>query len=202
MNPEMVRHAFNKLLPVWQFADLAEANRLEGSRGSLGSSGTVPTIAQRLHSAWTSIPEFVSADESIRNALPLRVVSSAEVLSFIRKIEQTAIEEHLAPIIVYWSRQTAARLLPGGARYRELLRDAECVSIFSEQRNEPPDEWCILIESSRLSLVLHGIQGDAEDTPPAFSNGLEPPEPSRVPRRPHPSAGDADIALKEPDREN
>ena len=87
-------------------------------------------------------------------ALPLSILSPAEFLPFIRDVEQLAVAEKLAPVLVYWSRRSAAWLLPTGPRFKELMRDAFCVSIFSEDRQDTPDEWCFLIESRGLCLIL------------------------------------------------
>jgi diguanylate cyclase (GGDEF)-like protein len=91
-------------------------------------------------------------------ALPLSILPPQSFLPFLRQVEQLAVEERLRPVLVYWSRQSAARLLPAGSRFRELMRDAYCVSIFSEDRLDPPDEWCFLLESHGLCLVVYGQQ--------------------------------------------
>lgn len=91
-------------------------------------------------------------------ALPLSILNESNYLPFLRTVEQLAIDERLAPVVVYWSRHTAAKLLPMGQRYKDLMRDAFCVSIFSEDRNDPPDEWCFLIESRGLCLIVYGQQ--------------------------------------------
>jgi diguanylate cyclase (GGDEF)-like protein len=91
-------------------------------------------------------------------ALPLSILPPSSFIPFIRAAEQLCIDEALAPIVVYWSRHSAARLLPGGPRYRQLMRDAYCVSIFSQELTDPPDEWCVLIESRNLSLIAYGLQ--------------------------------------------
>jgi len=91
-------------------------------------------------------------------ALPLSILPPTTYLPFIRQVEQTAMDENLCPVIVYWSRHSAARLLPTGPRYRQLMRDAFCVSIFSEEHGDPPEEWCMLLESRSLSLVVYGQQ--------------------------------------------
>lgn len=82
-------------------------------------------------------------------------------IPFIRQMEQMAIDGKMRPIFVYWSRQNANRLLPNGKAYTELLRDAFCVSIFSENRSDPPDEWGFLMESNGLCLVVYGQQAFA-----------------------------------------
>lgn len=108
-------------------------------------------------------------------ALPLSILQPLAFLPFVREVEQLTLEERLAPVLVYWSRHSAARLLPTGQRYRELMRDAFCVSIFSEDRQDPPDEWCFLIESRGLCLVCYGQQA-AEDDPDRYqcSGSMDP----------------------------
>src|ERR1700728_1883038 len=102
--------------------------------------------------------QMMLVQQSGPGALPLSILSPNSFLPFLRTVEQLAIDERLAPVVVYWSRHTAAGLLPGGVRYRELIRDAFCVSIFSEDRNDPPDEWCFLVESRGLCLIVFGVQ--------------------------------------------
>jgi diguanylate cyclase (GGDEF)-like protein len=91
-------------------------------------------------------------------ALPLSILPPSGFIPFIRAAEQICIDESLAPIVVYWSRHSAARLLPGGPRFRQLMREAYCVSIFPQDLTDPPDEWCVLIESRNLSLIAYGLQ--------------------------------------------
>jgi diguanylate cyclase (GGDEF)-like protein len=92
------------------------------------------------------------------SVLPLSILAQVSFLPFIRAAEQLALEQNLCPVLVYWSRHSAVKLLPGGPRYRQLMRDAFCVSIFSEERGDPPEEWCVLLESRSLSLVVYGQQ--------------------------------------------
>jgi diguanylate cyclase (GGDEF)-like protein len=92
------------------------------------------------------------------SVLPLSILALENVLPFIRATEELALQEKLSPVLVYWSRHTAARFLPSGARYRQLMREALYVSIFSEDTNDPPEEWSFLLESRSLSLVVYGQQ--------------------------------------------
>jgi hypothetical protein len=108
------------------------------------------------------------------------------------------------------SRHTAARYLPSGQRYRELMRDAWCVSIFSEDHEAPPDEWCFLVESRGLCLIVYAQQNLDEPSysenielmenchPLFFDDGQSSPHGAGVPRRPLPSSGDTGVALPEP----
>lgn len=105
--------------------------------------------------------QMMLVQQAGRDALPLSILSregETGYLPFLRTVEQLCVDERLAPVVVYWSRHTAAALLPGGQRYRELMRDAFRVSIFSEDRADPPDEWSFLIESRGLSLIVYGQQ--------------------------------------------
>jgi diguanylate cyclase (GGDEF)-like protein len=91
-------------------------------------------------------------------ALPLSILPPEVFLPFIRQLEVLSNEEKLTPVIVYWSRQSAARLLPPGKDFGSLLRESTHVSCFSEDRPEPPDEWCVLMESPGFSVVVYGQQ--------------------------------------------
>lgn len=91
-------------------------------------------------------------------ALPLSIINPQKFLPFLRTVEQLAIDENLKPILVYWSCQSAGRLLPKGPKFRDLMKEAECVSIYSEERSDPPDEWGFLLESRGLCLVVYGQQ--------------------------------------------
>lgn len=101
-------------------------------------------------------------------SLPLSNLSPDTFLGFLRGVEQLILDERINPIIVYWSSQQAKRLLPKGQRYRELLRDAFCVSVFSEDKREPPDEWCFLVESQQLCLIVYGQQSGDMSAGPVF----------------------------------
>jgi diguanylate cyclase (GGDEF)-like protein len=94
-------------------------------------------------------------------SLPLSILSpssSKGYLPFLRTVEQLCVDERLAPVVVYWSRHSAAGLLPAGQRYRELMQVAFRVSIFSEDKPDPPDEWSFLVESRGLCLIVYGQQ--------------------------------------------
>ncbi len=94
-------------------------------------------------------------------ALPVTVLTPDQFLPFLRQVEMLSIEQKLSPILVYWSRQAAARLLPAGSRFRGLMREAK-VSIFSDDRLDPPDEWCFLLESSGLCITVYGQQNGVD----------------------------------------
>lgn len=96
-------------------------------------------------------------------SLPLSNLAPDQFLGFLRKVERTVLDERLAPTLAYWSSQNAQRLLPAEHALRELKRDSFCVSVFSESRLELADEWCFLMESQRMSMIVYGQQ-DLEQT--------------------------------------
>lgn len=121
--------------------------------------------------------QMMLVQQSGPGALPLSILSPENFLPFIRDVEQLAVEEKLAPVLVYWSFHSAAWLLPTGQRFKELMRDAFCVSIFSEDKQDPPDEWCFLIESRGLCLVLYGQQAvEAQNTQKYQCSGSMDPQ--------------------------
>lgn len=81
-------------------------------------------------------------------------------LLFIRKIEGMVLKQGWSPIFTFWSSRSARRLLPEGPGYRQLMTDAFCVSMFSEDRQDKHDEFCFMVESKSLCLVLYGRELD------------------------------------------
>jgi diguanylate cyclase (GGDEF)-like protein len=102
--------------------------------------------------------QMMLVQQSGQGALPLSILPPLTFMPFVRQVERLAIDEHLAPVIVYWSRQSVSRLLPPGRDYGTLVRESTFVGYFSEERSDPPDEWCFLVESPQLCLVVYGQQ--------------------------------------------
>lgn len=92
-------------------------------------------------------------------SLPLSFLSRDQFLEFMRKVERGAILER-SPIIVYWSSRNSRWLLPEGPSYRQLMRDAFCISVFSEERDDKQEEFCFLVESQGLCLTLYGYRSE------------------------------------------
>src|SRR5207248_6423715 len=99
--------------------------------------------------------QMMLLQQSGPGSLPLSNLGPEEFLGFFRKVEKLVLDERLAPVVVYWSSQNAQRLLPVDHLLRELKRDSFCVSVFSEGRTELADEWCFLVESQRLSMIVY-----------------------------------------------
>src|SRR5437868_11798852 len=120
--------------------------------------------------------QMMLLQQSGPGSLPLSNLTPEEFLGFLRKVERMVLDERLAPTIVYWSSQNAQRLLPVEHLLRELKRDSFCVSTFSEARVELADEWCFLLESQRLSMIVYGQQ-DIESSTVSFQcNGSLDPQ--------------------------
>src|SRR5262249_51572959 len=94
-------------------------------------------------------------------ALPLSNVAPDALLKFWRQVENVVVEQRLSPIVVYWSTRDAQVLLPEGQKYRELARDAFCLSVFSERMADRPEEVCLIVDSHRLCLVVYAQQARA-----------------------------------------
>jgi len=108
--------------------------------------------------------------------LPTISATPEHFIPFIRLVEKLALENEARPVLVYWSRHSAAKLIPAGPRYRQLMRDSLCVSIFSEEKGDPPEEWIVLLDSEVLSVVVCGqsILEDLGDEHYKCAGSLEP----------------------------
>lgn len=96
--------------------------------------------------------------QSGSGALPLSILAPDSFLPFIRQVEQMLLAEKISPVIVYWRRHGAGDLLPSGKDFGMLLRESSYVACFSDDRIEGPDEWSVIVESPKLSLVVYGQQ--------------------------------------------
>lgn len=93
-------------------------------------------------------------------ALPLSNLAPAEFLPFFRRIEETVISQGLMPILVYWSSRDVKWMLAGGEQYRKITGEASCLSVFSEGRSDKQDEFCFLVQSQGISMVVYGQCSD------------------------------------------
>lgn len=93
-------------------------------------------------------------------ALPLSNLVAQEFLPFFRRIEESVIFHSLSPVLVYWSTRDAKWLLPEAAAFRTLTRDAVRVSMFSEENGDKQDEFCFLVHSQGISMVVYGHCSD------------------------------------------
>ncbi len=89
-------------------------------------------------------------------ALPLSNLAVTEFLPFFRRIEESVIYHGLSPVLVYWSTRDARWLLPEANQFKTLNRDAVRVSMFSEDNTEKQDEFCFMVHSQGISMVVYG----------------------------------------------
>ncbi len=90
--------------------------------------------------------------------LPLSILPARSFTTFIRAAEQLCLDEVLETVIVYWSSASAAHILPNGPRFRQLMR-ANCgIWFFSQEKQDSPEEWCVLIENNNLNLIVYGLE--------------------------------------------
>lgn len=96
-----------------------------------------------------------------QSALSLCYLAPSEVLPFLRQMEETVIFHGLSPVIVYWSTRDTKWLSSQSAKYlRTIRRDASCVSMFSEHRATEQDEFCFLVYSKGISMIVYGHCSD------------------------------------------
>ena len=158
-DPQLVHKSFDKLSPIWQFIDSTEHDRLEEVRNKIEQTSTTYGLSQKIRSAWLAQGLKLETDNYF---LGMAVAAPEQFIPFVRFVEQVILEAKLQAVIVYWSRHSAAMLLPSGQRYRALMASVPFVSIFSEERRDPPEEWCFWTESSDLCLVLYGQEAASE----------------------------------------
>tara|TARA_Y100001978_G_C23597691_1_gene387082 strand:+ start:86 stop:592 length:507 start_codon:yes stop_codon:yes gene_type:complete len=71
----------------------------------------------------------------------------------LRKVESIA-ESVEYSVLIYCSVRSAGRFLPRGPRFRELMRDISCLSIFSFVYDSEPDDSTVFVFSSDGSLFI------------------------------------------------
>ena len=155
MDPFVVRRAFQYFFPLWQKIDQVESDRIQDARVNVGYSSTNDVMARKVQLGWPVNTRNVDEAEVTPRLLSSGAMSLCEVTSFLRYTENLVLEESLVPVIVYWSENTASRILPNAPRFRQLMREATCISFFSQELTGPEDDgFCFLIESSGLSLII------------------------------------------------
>ena len=93
-------------------------------------------------------------------ALTLCNLSGEQLLPFFRQIEEQVVFHGLSPVIVYWSTQQVRWLLPENGAFTKLRRDGFCISTFAEERLDKQDEFCFLVHSQGISMVIYGHCSD------------------------------------------
>ncbi len=90
-------------------------------------------------------------------SLPLSFLNRFQCLEFLRQVETVTAMER-SPIFVYWSSRDAVWLLPEIPT--NLERRADCMAVFSEDRDDKQEEFCFIAESGGISMVVYGFHSD------------------------------------------
>ncbi|MBX9573744.1 MAG: diguanylate cyclase [Candidatus Obscuribacterales bacterium] len=93
-------------------------------------------------------------------ALTLSNLTAEQFMPFFRRIEDHVVMHGLSPVIVYWSTRNVRWFLPEAEKFNKLKRDAFCVSTFAEDQLEKQDEFCFLVQSQGISIVVYGRCSD------------------------------------------
>lgn len=93
-------------------------------------------------------------------ALSLANLSPDQFMPFFRRIEEHVTMHGLSPVIAYWSTRNVRWFLPETNAFNKLKRDAFCVSTFAEDRSDKQDEFCFLVHSQGISVVVYGRCSD------------------------------------------
>lgn len=86
-------------------------------------------------------------------------------LPTLRYIENVALETE-SPVFVYYSVKSAGRMLPKGPKFRDLLGQSGCVSIFSQDQTPLPDEcafWAFTTGGCIYINIAQVEPGDIEN---------------------------------------
>lgn len=205
LEPVYVKKMLGRMMIALRIINALEAARLEDFRQRMDSEQleTKSVLRRKICSLWPVLQQKPLAGED-PCTLPPASLSPSQFLPFIREVENIILNEGIEPLIVYWSRNNAAQLLPDNPCFDELFKAAACVSIFSEQCERPPNEWLFIVESKELSLSVYGRQEDGEldqageNVNPKAIDGPDP-DTSGVPKKPYPYGGRSHIALPEPE---
>lgn len=92
--------------------------------------------------------------------LPLCNLTADQLLPFFRRIEESVVFHGLSPVVTYWSTRQVRWFLPGENAFNKLKRDAFCVSTFAEERTDKQEEFCFLVHSQGISVVVYGNCSD------------------------------------------
>jgi len=214
-DPEIVRSGLDRLLPNFQHVDLDDADRLADALSYITQPKTAPKYAEILQKHWLDVgskrhmPRGLAETYPVNASLPLVLMKEQDYWPILRLVESLALEDAIPTVFVYWSRFTAAKLLPTGNKFRDLMKYALAVCIFSEDHPDPPDEWVLIAFSNHLCCIVYGQEEldrerFSEEEKTFTTLLLGPPDAqgtdeARVPRVPHPNRGDTGIQLPEPD---
>lgn len=120
-----------------------------------------------LYGVWDAMAEqgrtqlfMMLVQQAGTGALSLANLKSEQFLPFFRRIEEHVVMHGLSPVVAYWSTRNVRWFLPETERFNKLKRDAFCVSTFAEDQLDKQDEFCFLVQSQGISMVVYGRCSD------------------------------------------
>lgn len=122
---------------------------------------------------WNQNSNFVSDDRS-QNIVRLLEQSAAtsssvhlrrnEILPFLRKIETKVVEQDTIAkqcVVVYWSSDDASWLMPARTQMNALVQSSLACTNFSEHKKGSQDEFCFIVMSKELCILVYGQCSEA-----------------------------------------
>jgi hypothetical protein len=164
LDPQEVTDNITKFLPELRLIDSAACDRLEQARKETNYASFDEHI-RSVFSLWSPImPSLYSP--SFAYELPTQIISSNILRNNIENTAQFALNELISPVIIFWSSEIAANLLPCASTFRSLIKHCSCLLMFPGADNyEIEEKWFFSIESSTLCLLLWGIEQDLNQLP-------------------------------------
>jgi hypothetical protein len=163
LDPQEVNQNITKFLPELRLEDAVACDELEQARKNTNCASFDEHI-RSVFSLWSpTMPSLYSP--SFRYELPAQIISSNILGNNIENTAQFALNELISPVVVFWSSEIAAHLVPSGNTFRSLMKHCSYIGMFSSDTNEIEGKWFFSIESSTLCLLLWGIEQDLNQLP-------------------------------------
>lgn len=89
------------------------------------------------------------------DALYEKSLDPRQFLPIFREIEEIGVRIG-QPILIYHSCQSAGRLLPKGPKFRDLMYDSGCLSIFSSGKSADLDTFTFFMLSTKGGIFIEG----------------------------------------------
>lgn len=84
VDPDLVRQAFDRMLPIWQHKDFAESNAVQDALTNLGTCTTTPDNAQYCRNEWPVVKVPAGDGQILRPSGPIDPVTGAVNPAFVR----------------------------------------------------------------------------------------------------------------------
>lgn len=97
-------------------------------------------------------------------------LSPPRFVATLRYIENVALGTE-SQVFVYYSVKSAGRMLPKGPKFRDMMRQVECVSIFSQDQIALQDECAFWAFTTRGNIYFNIAQVEPEDSENYWCSG-------------------------------